>query len=70
MEFSSTINEASVVKEPQTRSQAKIFTEAVSFWLSELPLREWVLGGSEGMLPQNVFENFIPKSSANAPKFY
>ena len=51
----------------------------LSFWPSELPLRERNLErgegggggyGSGGMVPQKIFDNFIPKIAGNAPKFY
>ena len=47
---------------PKARSQEKIYTEAVSFSPSEVPLRERNLGGSGGMLPPlNVFK-FHPQN--------
>ena len=65
----------------QARSQDKVSTEALllSIWPSErprheLPLRErrsreWFPEGSEGMLPRENLEIFIPRISENAQKF-
>ena len=49
----------------QSCSRENIFTEAVSFWPSELRSR-----GSGDILPRKTFENFIPQTAGNAPKFY
>ena len=50
----------------QALIEEKIFTEAFLFWLSDLPWHKFW----GGVFPLKMFENFIPKITGNAPKFY
>ena len=59
----------------QARSQEKVFiilAERAAF--ARAKSGEGGKGGggygSEGIVPQKIFDNFIPKIAGNAPKFY